>query len=188
VALAMTVLKERLRRWQAISVVLALIGVIVLTVARWQPPWIALALAFSWSTYSLGRKITHIEPLAGVTIETAMLTPIAAAYIASAMVSQTHAALTMRQYLLLMLAGVVTALPLIWFAESARRMRLITIGFLQYLAPIGQFLLAIVAFGEKFDLPNFVGFAFIWLALIVYSIDSLRGYRAAERVQPVAEI
>ena len=183
VALAMTVLKERLHRGQAIGLALAIVGVVVLTVVRRQPPWIALSLAFSWGTYGLSRKITHVGPLVGVTVETALLVPVAAIYILFTL--QSHdGALTGNNYLLLMLAGVVTALPLLWFAQSARRLRLITLGFLQYLAPIGQFLLALFVFGEKFDAGNFIGFACIWLALIVYSIDSVRAYRAAATVRP----
>ena len=180
VALGMTVLKERLRRGQSIGVLLAIIGVIVLTIARGQLPWIALALAFSWGSYGLSRKITHVGPLVGVTVETALLVPVAALFIVLTLGTQ-GVGVARNDYLLLMLAGVVTALPLLWFAQSARRLRLITLGFLQYLAPIGQFLLAIFAFGERFDAANFIGFACIWLALIVYSLDSLRAYRAAAR-------
>jgi chloramphenicol-sensitive protein RarD len=192
VALAITVLKERLRRRQAVGLALAVVGVLVLTIARRQPPWIALTLAISWGGYGLSRKITHIRPLVGVMVETALLVPIAAGYIMLEASSADRFHLTTRDFLLLMLAGIITAMPLLWFAAAARRLRLITLGFLQYLAPIGQFLLAVFAFGEKFDAANFCGFACIWAALIAYSIDSLRAYRAAssssaELLQPAIE-
>ena len=190
VALAMTVLKERLRPWQLFGLALAAVGVAILTVVRGGLPLIALTIAFSWSGYALLRKIAHAGPLIGVAVETAMLTPVAAAYIlwrsaAGGPESADHFAAG--DYALLMLAGVVTALPLLWFTAAARRLRLSTVGFLQYLAPTGQFLLAVFAYNEPFGGGNLVGFSFIWAALAVYSIDSLRAYRARAQVAPAAQ-
>ena len=178
VFLAVVVLKERLRRWQVIGLTLAAVGVGVLTYARGTLPWIALVIAFSWSSYALLRKIAHVGPTVGVAVETAMLVPVAALYL---LVTPPASARGMdgKDYALLVLAGVVTALPLLWFTAAAKRLRLTTLGFLQYGAPIGQFLLAVMVYDEEFGTWNFVGFAFIWAALIVYTIDSLRAYRAA---------
>ena len=175
VVLAVTVLKERLRAWQSFGVALAAVGVAVLTLVRGGLPVIALSIAFSWSGYALLRKIAHAGPLIGLAVETAMLTPLAAAY---ALWPRAAATIPAFDYALLMLAGVVTALPLLWFTAAAKRLRLSTVGFLQYLAPTGQFLLAIFAYGEPFGGGNLIGFAFIWAALAVYSVDSLRAYRA----------
>ncbi len=192
VALAVIVLKERLRPWQSLSVALAVIGVAVITYGRGTLPWISMVMAISWGGYSLVRKVAHVTPLVGVTIETAMLVPVAIAYLIVA--GAGGMALAAYDYGILALSGIVTGLPLLWFTAAARRLRLTTLGFLQYGAPIGQFLLAVFAYGEPFGRWNFVGFSFIWTALVVYTIDSLRAYRAAtappreEQEPAVAEI
>ena len=177
VALAVIVLKERLRPWQLISVMLAVIGVAVITYGRGMLPWISMVMAVSWGGYSLVRKVAHVTPLVGVTIETAMLVPVAIAYLA--IVGTSRQPLTHSDYGVLALSGFVTGLPLLWFTAAARRLRLTTLGFLQYGAPIGQFLLAVFAYGEPFDRWSFIGFAFIWAALLLYTIDSFLAYRAA---------
>jgi len=176
VALAVIVLKERLRRWQLASVMLAAIGVAVITLGRGILPWISMVMAISWGGYSLVRKVAHVTPLVGVTIETAMLVPVAILYLA--LVGTSSNALTRGDSGILALSGIVTGLPLLWFTAAARRLRLTTLGFLQYGAPIGQFLLAVFAYGEPFGTWNLVGFTFIWAALLLYTIDSLRAYRA----------
>ena len=176
VALAVIVLKERLRPWQLLSVMLAAIGVAVITYGRGALPWISVVMAVSWGGYSLMRKVAHVSPLVGVTIETAMLVPVAVAYLA--IVGTSRQPLMRGDYGVLALSGIVTGLPLLWFTAAARRLRLTTLGFLQYGAPIGQFLLAVFAYGEPFGRWNFIGFAFIWAALLLYTIDSLRAYRA----------
>jgi chloramphenicol-sensitive protein RarD len=176
VALAVIVLKERLRPWQMISVMLAVIGVGVITFGRGTLPWISMVMAVSWGGYSLVRKVAHVTPLVGVTIETAMLVPVALAYLA--LVGTSLKPLPIGDYGILALSGIVTGLPLLWFTAAARRLRLTTLGFLQYGAPIGQFLLAVFAYGEPFGTWNLTGFCFIWGALILYTIDSLRAYRA----------
>ena len=195
VALAVIVLKERLRQWQSLSVLLAAVGVAVITYGRGGTlPWISMVMAVSWGGYSLVRKVAHVTPLVGVTIETAMLVPVAIAYLA--VVGTSTQSLAARDYGVLALSGIVTGLPLLWFTAAARRLRLTTLGFLQYGAPIGQFLLAVFAYGEPFGTWNLLGFSFIWAALIVYTIDSLRAYHAltasprAEEEEPagVAEI
>jgi chloramphenicol-sensitive protein RarD len=179
VTLGVTVLRERLRAGQAAGIVLAAAGVVVLAVVRGQWPWIALVLAGSWSGYGLVRKVAHVRPLVGTTVETGLLVPAAVVYLAIA--SRTAAAppLHRNDYLLLLLAGAVTAIPLLWFTAAAKRLRLTTLGFLQYVCPTGQLLLAVFAYHETFGRGNFAGFALIWTALAIYSIDSARGYRAA---------
>lgn len=175
VALGVGVLRERLRRMQLLAILIAIAGVVVVTIARGELPVIALAVAFSWSGYSLARKVTHVGPLVGVTIECALLLPVAAIYLAFH--PATGLALDRHTFLLLTLSGFVTALPLLWFTAATRRLRLSTVGFLQYVVPTGQFLLAVVAFKEPFGHANLIGFVFIWIALAVYSLDSLRAFR-----------
>ena len=177
VALAVIVLKERLRPWQLLGLAFAATGVATITYGRGGTlPWVSLVMAVSWGGYSLVRKIAHVSPLVGVAIETAMLLPIAVAFIIVSPIAHPRTASDLG---ILMLSGVVTGLPLLWFTAAARRLRLTTLGFLQYGAPIGQFLLAVFAYGEPFGRWNLIGFSFIWAALVVYSIDSLRAYRAA---------
>ena len=175
VALAVVLLKERLRFGQCVGLVLALLGVVVLTVVRGQLPLIALTIAFSFGGYGLVRKVVHISPFVGLAFETGLLLPIAIAYI----LFQHNAGYpidAMPRHLL-PLCGIVTVIPLLAFAAGIRRLRLSTMGFMQYIVPTCQLLLAVFAYGEHFDRGNLIGFACIWAALIVYSLDSLRAFR-----------
>lgn len=179
VLLGFVFLQERLRRWQLVSVVLATVGVVYMTIASGEPPGIALILAGSFGIYGLLRKKTKIDAINGLTIETALLMPIAAAFLLYQLVAG-QAAFVLEGVgvsLLLMAAGLITALPLLWFAAAARRLRLATLGFLQYLAPTGHFLLAVLAYGEPFTHVHAVTFACIWTALAIYSIDAARALR-----------
>jgi chloramphenicol-sensitive protein RarD len=188
VSLAVLILRERLRRGQLTGLLFAVAGVVVLTIARGgSAPWIALAIAFSWGGYALMRKIAHVDPLEGLLVETLILTPVAIAYIvvtpaftvAGDAAGDAAREITRGDYALLALSGAVTGIPLLWFTAAAKRLRLSTLGFLQYLTPTGQLLLAIFVYGETFGAANFAGFALIWLALVVYSADSLRAHREA---------
>ncbi len=179
VVLGMVFLGERLRRAQLVAVLLATVGVVWLTVHLGRPPWIALVLAASFATYGLLRKLAKPSGVEGLALETALLAPPALAFMAW---RQAQGALAfgntgLGTTLLLLAAGPITALPLIWFAEGARRLRYATLGFLQYLAPTGQFLLAVAAFGEPFTAGHAAGFGLIWIALGVYSYDTARSLR-----------
>ncbi len=179
VLLGYLVLKERLRRLQTLSVLLALAGVAYLGVSYGEPPVIALLLAFSFGFYGLIRKRVRAEGMVGLTVETLFLTPVALAYLAwlahAGRLTFGHAGSGLT--LLLAASGVVTALPLLWFANAARRLRYATVGFLQYLAPSFQFLLAVAVFGEPFTRAHAVAFPLIWAALAIYSLDALRAAR-----------
>ena len=176
VVLGMVFLGERLRRAQAVAVLLATVGVVWLTVHLGRPPWIALVLAASFATYGLLRKLAKPSGVEGLALETALLAPLALGFMAwrqgEGVLAFGNAGLGIT--LLLLAAGPITALPLIWFAEGARRLRYATLGFLQYLAPTGQFLLAVAAFGEPFTAGHAVGFGLIWTALGIYSLDTAR--------------
>ena len=188
VLLGLVFLRERLRRWQAIAVVLAAAGVLHLTIAYGRFPWIALYLATSFGFYGLLRKTAPVDAPVGLTVETALLLPFALAYMAHAKVTGNLAfgASTRGMDLLLVLAGVVTALPLLWFTNAARRLRLVTLGFLQYLAPTGHFLLAVCLYREPFTAAHGVAFACIWAALAIYSIDTARGALPGRRNTRIA--
>ncbi len=183
VLLGFVFLRERLRRWQTFSVILAGVGCAYLTFVGGQFPWIALLLAFSFGFYGLLRKTAQVDALIGLTVETALLTPIALLFLIHQMAvgSAVFGSGSWRMSLLLVLAGVVTATPLLWFTEAARRLRLATIGFLQFLAPTGHFLLAVFAYGEPFRPEHIVTFACIWTALAVYSVESALYVRSAAR-------
>jgi chloramphenicol-sensitive protein RarD len=174
-------LGERLRPAQWCAVLLAAAGVAWLTVHHGRPPWIALVLAFSFGTYGLLRKQARPSGIEGLALETALLAAPALAWMAwrqgaGLLAFGTAGAGTT---FLLLLAGPVTALPLVWFAEGARRLRYATMGFLQYLAPTLQFLLAVLAFGEPFSRAQAVGFGLIWLGLGMYVRDAARHVRRA---------
>lgn len=189
VALGVIFLRERLRRLQLIAIVLAAAGVTWLALGA-GPPWISLALASSFGVYGLLRKTAPVAALAGSTIETALMLPIAIAYLAwiagdPARGDFAHADL--RVHLLLAATGLVTALPLLWFTAAARRLPLATVGFLQYLAPTGQFLTAVLVFGEPLATRKLAAFGFIWVALAVFSVDLVRVARAAPRAQKAVQ-
>jgi len=176
VALAMVFLKERLRPAQAAALVIAAAGVILLAARGGQVPWLALALAVTFSTYGLLRKIAPVGPVIGLTVETTLLLPLALSLIGSRIARDVGPALSSTTYTWLLLAGVVTTVPLLAFAAAARRLRLTTIGFLQYVGPMLQFLLALW-FGEPFTSIHAASFGLIWLALALFTIDSVRAYR-----------
>jgi chloramphenicol-sensitive protein RarD len=183
VALGMLVLRERLRPLQLVAVAIAAAGVAYFTAAQGGLPWISLALAISFALYGLVRKTVAAPSLAGLAIETAMLAPVAIVAIAWFEMSgegafSRAAALPGQVPWLLLGAGVATALPLIWFASAARRLRLATIGLFQYIAPSLALLLAMLVYGEPFTRAHVVAFACIWSALALYSVEAWRG-RAA---------
>jgi chloramphenicol-sensitive protein RarD len=198
VMLGIVFLRERLRRWQVAGLTLAAAGVVVMASFQGQWPWVSLALAFSFGLYALVRKTAAVGPLVGLTIETTLLLPVAAVVLAGpklewfAPVGENAGAAAVawgtQTYVLLALAGVVTAIPLLWFAAAARRLRLSTLGVLQYLSPTCQFLLAVFAYGETFRWWHGVSFGLIWGALAIYTADSIRAYRLARaEVKPAAK-
>lgn len=176
VLLGMVVLRERLRPLQWTSIALATAGVAVMAVKLGGLPVISLVLAFSFAVYGLLRKTAPIGGMAGLMLETAVLAPVALAALwwwqRGGVLVFGH--LDRATDLLLVLAGAVTALPLVWFANAARRLRYSTVGFLQYVAPSGQFLLAVFAYAEPFARTRLLAFVLIWIALAVFSADLWR--------------
>jgi chloramphenicol-sensitive protein RarD len=180
VMLGMIFFRERLRLLQWVAVGLAAIGVIYLTLASDQFPWIALALGFSFAFYGLVRKVIQVDSLLGLTTETLFLLPVAlACQIYWIKVDRSaFGSIDTRLDILLILSGFITAIPLLFFGAAARRLPLSLLGFLQYLAPTLQFLLAVTFFSEPFESTKLVSFLFIWTALVVYSFDSWFAFRA----------
>ncbi|MHC8509186.1 MAG: EamA family transporter RarD [Rhodospirillales bacterium] len=179
IALGVVFLGERLAAAQWAAVALAACGVVWLAAAQGVVPWIALSLAVTFGFYALTRKRADVDGLSGLCVETAILAPLALGWIIWLGVSGDAAFLHHSRNLdiLLLAAGVVTAVPFILFAEAARRLPLSTIGLLQYLTPTGHLLVAVFAFGEDFTFDHAVTFAFIWTALAVYSASMGRQAR-----------
>lgn len=166
---------ERLRRAQLVAVVLATIGVLVLSAQGGAIPWVSLSLALSFTAYGVIRKQVAIDAMPGLFAETLLLFPIAMGALIWLMVTQAAALPTAdaNTHMLLILAGPVTVIPLLLFAVAARRLLLTTIGFLQFLAPTMQFMTA-VYFGETLTTAHVICFGFIWTAVGVFSIDAIQ--------------
>lgn len=181
VALGMAVLGERLRRLQVAACSIAAAGVALLAATSQGVPWLSLGLAFSFGFYGLVRKVVAVEALAGFTFEAALLTPLAAGYLlflAAHGESSFVAAAPLRDTLLIG-AGIVTALPLIWFAAGTRKLPLTVVGVLQFLSPCATFILGIFVYDEPFGSAEAACFGAIWLALALYIADALGARRRA---------
>lgn len=174
VALGTLVLRERLRRLQWLALGLAAIGVGLMTWRVGRLPWVALLLAGTFGLYGLVRKTARVDALVGSTIETVLMVPAAAIYLVAIAPTGALGHASAATHALLVGTGVITAVPLILFTSSARRLPLSTVGFLQYLAPTGQFLLAVLAFGEPLAADRLGAFAVIWVALALFSADLVR--------------
>ena len=175
VVMGVLFLKERLTQAQGVAVGLAGVGVAVLAIGAATGLWISLALALSFATYGLIRKIAPVDSLEGLTIETVLLAPVATGYLF--WLSSTGAARFGSELdlsVLLALGGVVTATPLLLFAAAARRLQYSTLGLLQYIAPTIQFLLAVLIFGEPLTTAHLICFGLIWSGLAIYAADGLR--------------
>ncbi|MGE0737206.1 MAG: EamA family transporter RarD [Alphaproteobacteria bacterium] len=178
-ALGMLVLREKLRIWQGVALAIGAAGVLNQTIAVGALPWLALVQGASFAVYGIIRKIIPVDARTGLTIEMILLFPLAAIFLAYLYMSGLGVGPSLDGFEMAMLivAGPVTVLPLVWFAEAARRIRYITIGLLQYVAPSGQFLIAVLLYRESFTLSHAITFGCIWAALAIYSVDSIRAYR-----------
>ncbi len=173
VLLGVIFLRERLSFWQIVSVCLAFCGVLYMTVQYGKLPWIALSLAVSFGLYGLLRKTSHAESLVGLIFETAILSPIALLYLVVRGVQGAGSFGTVSPllHILLICSGIVTAMPLLWFSNGARRIPLSTVGFIQYLAPSLQLFIGVVVFREPFTNVHALSFSLIWGALVIYSLS-----------------
>lgn len=179
VAAGRFVLHEHLRRAQLFAIGLAATGVTLMIVQLGRPPWIALILAGTWGGYSLMRKKSPLPAVVGLTVETLLLAPFAVGFL----LWRHHVGegalgrADIQTQLLVLSAGVITAIPLLLFAYSARRIRLSTMGLLQYLAPTVQLMLGVWVFHESFSRARMFSFSFIWAALALYTADNLFAQR-----------
>jgi len=184
VVLGVIVLRERLRPAQWIPVGLAAVGVIYLTILYGTLPWIALALALTFASYGLVKKLAPLGSLHSLTLETGLLFIPAMGYLL--WVAQAGEGAFIHQgpatTLLLAAAGVITAVPLLLFGAAARRVPLSTLGILQFIAPTCQFLLGVFVYGEPFTLARLAGFACIWLALLLYVGEGMLAKRSQAKL------
>ena len=180
VVLGVVFLRESLRRGQWVAVGLAAIGVIWMTWQYGQVPWIALTLAFSFGSYGLIRKMGPLHALNGLAIETTILLPPVLSYLVFLEVTGRGSFLNgnFSTIMLLLGAGLVTAIPLVLFATAVKLVQLSTVGIMQYLAPTLQLLVGVLIYHEDFSPARFQGFLIIWIALIIYSADSLVAHRS----------
>ena len=179
IVLAMLFLGERFRPVQWLAVALAASGVVIQLVVFATLPWVALVLAISFGFYGLIRKKVPVDPVTGLMLETLVLLPLAAIYLfvfADSTTSQMSTN-TLNTNLWLISAGIVTTAPLLLFAGAAKRLRLSTLGFFQYIGPSLMFLLAVLIYDEPFTQDKVITFALIWLSLVIYSWDGIKQRR-----------
>lgn len=171
---------ERLRRAQAIALLIAAAGVLYLAISQGGLPWIGLSLAVSFAFYGIVRKVVPVDGVVGLSVETVLLAPTAIAFLViwERVGGITFAHGNRDQDILIALSGIVTTTPLIFFAQAVRRVSLVTIGVVQYMAPTLQLILGVTWFGEEFVGYHQISFGLIWFGLSIYVVD---GVRAAVR-------
>jgi len=179
VALGMLFLKEKLRIWQWLAVALSVLAVGIMIVRLGTVPWVALTVAITFGFYGLVRKIAVVDAFTGLFIETALILPPVLIYLIFIGINGTGAfgLSDLKMDGLLMMAGIMTATPLVLFALATKRLRLSTVGFFQYIAPTGHFLLAVFLYNEPFTDSHKITFSLIWLALAIYTFDSVAANR-----------
>lgn len=187
IALGFFFLGERMRRVQWFAIALAAVAVVVMGIAEFTDaeskglPWIALVLPTSFGFYGLLRKNVKVSPTVGLTFEMMLLTPLGIGLMI--WLSQKNTAILLADSTpmwlvgVMLLGGIVTIIPMVCFTNAVRLLPLSTVGLLQYSAPTGQLVLSFLAFGESFTPLKFTSFAIIWLAIIIYTWDMLRGHR-----------
>jgi len=185
VFLGVLFLKEKLRSWQWVSIITATLGVTFLTIRFGAVPWIALSLAFTFGFYGLIRKTAPLGSITGLATETAFLVVPVLAYLIYLEIhsigSFGHVGLGKSS--LLSSAGIATAVPLLFFAAAIKKVRLSTMGLIQYLAPTLQLMVGVLIFNENFSKDRIIGFSIIWLALIIYSVEGLITHRSNSRLR-----
>jgi chloramphenicol-sensitive protein RarD len=179
ILLGLVFLRERLRPWQALAVGLAAAGVAYHLYALGYLPWIALALAGSFGLYGLVRKVAVVDAVTGLTVETLVLLPAALGYLAWDVAHGTNdfGHQGRGTDVLVILSGVATAVPLLFFGAAARRLPLSTLGFLQYVGPSIQLVLTVWVFREPFQFEHAVTFGLIWMGLVVFTLESILARR-----------
>ena len=188
VALGVILFKEKLNRWTAAALAIALIGVVIKTVQYGKVPWVSLGLAVSFALYGAMKKTIAVSSILGLTLETAMLVPVAAIYLGMRQAGGQSALGTQPVWvaLLLMGAGVVTAIPLLLFASATRRLPLSLIGFTQYISPTLSLLIGVTIYRENFTAVDLTAFCFIWIALGVYTMSQVNLSKNPQRTERIS--
>ena len=172
--------RERLKLWQWIPIGMAAAGVFYLTISLGSLPWIALILALSFASYGVVKKIAPLNSLHGLTLETFILLIPAITFLLYSEYSG-GGAFTHNGWLtdlMIIGAGVITTIPLLLFASATKRIPLSFVGILQYIAPTIQFLIGVLFYKEQFSFEQFIGYSFVWVALIIFGFNSFSSYRA----------
>lgn len=179
VLMGVVILHERLRPLQWFALAIASGAVVVLTVDYGRPPWVALVLAFSFGSYGLCKKTADVGAVESLTYETAVISPFAAAYLLWLGVTGASGFATQGagHALLFVATGIITVIPLMCFTGAATRVPLVTLGLLQYLAPILQFILGVVYFHEAMPVGRWIGFTLVWIALIIFTFEAIHHRR-----------
>lgn len=168
-------LKEKLNKYQVVSVVLVVIGVMLLTISHGSLPWISLALAVTFGLYGVIKKILNIDAFIGLFLETLLMLPVSSFLFLSWLNAgtSTFSQSNMMLILLLIGAGFITISPLYFFSKATSLLPLKTLGFLQYIGPTIQLIVAITITNETFDRSHFISFSFIWVACVIFSMSHL---------------
>jgi chloramphenicol-sensitive protein RarD len=184
VLMGVLILGERLRRLQWIAMAIALVAVVVLTLDYGRPPWVALLLAFSFGTYGLLKKQAGVGAVESITLETLVIAPFAAAYVAwlVATGASSFGSHGVGHALLFTTTGVITAIPLMLFGAAAIRVSMVSLGLLQYLAPTLQFALGILVFREEMPASRWIGFGLVWVALVIFTVEAVNHRRRQLRL------
>ncbi|MEO7016650.1 MAG: EamA family transporter RarD [Leifsonia sp.] len=185
VFLGVLVQRERLRIAQWVAVGVSIVAVVVLAIGYGSLPWIALILAFSFGFYGLIKKRVggSVDAVSGLTLETLWLTPVAIVQliVVGATVGITLGTISVWHTVLLAGAGVITAVPLLFFAAASRRLPLVYMGFIQYFAPFLQFIVGVAVLHEAMPPERWLGFGIVWLALLILTVDMIAAARAGRR-------
>ena len=176
VLLGVFVLREKVNVLQAVSFVIAGIGVIYMTVSVGKLPWISLVLALSFGFYGLSKKLIKVDSILGLLLETLFVLPFALLFLAYLGVNDQHSFSTgsIKNDLFLLGSGIATALPLLWFGIGAQKIPLYMVGFLQYISPTISLILGVLMYGESFTKDHVVTFACIWIAIALFTISNIR--------------
>ncbi len=179
VLMGVLVLGERLRRLQWLAVGIGALAVVVLTLDYGRLPYVALVLAFSFGSYGLAKKKAGVDAVVSLTVETAVIAPVAGAYVAWLVLtgSSSMGSEGLGHALLFTTTGVVTAIPLLCFGAAAIRVPLVVLGLLQYLAPVIQFALGVLVFHEAMPPGRWVGFGLVWIALMIFTVEAINHRR-----------
>ncbi len=181
------ILKEKLNRLEIIAILFAATGVLIMTLQYGRVPWVSLALAVSFASYGLCKKVVQIDSLVALGVETFLLSPFALLYLVVTRTSflSTAATVAPATVLLLTMAGFFTALPLLWFAQAAKRVTLALLGFSQYLSPTITLLLGIFLFREPFTTTHIISFGCIWIGLMIFSYVQTIKLKASRKTHKI---